>query len=198
MSAIESAGPSAAASAPESRNASKLNLFRVHFEALYRRHLCRHGQFGINVLHIIAVLGIYYSLLELTAAGVEWLLPDVGRLPGLGVLILPYLVVLLVNIPLRVMVTTVICLAGLFALVAAELPIPVWLHVPLILLWHRFQLWSHGRYTLHRDMTAFDRDYPKGAPLFVVLSVYELPILLNYLLFGRADWVFGSGSEPTP
>jgi hypothetical protein len=32
-------------------------------------------------------------------------------------------------------------------------------------------------------MTEFNRKYKKGFVLFVLLSVYELPILLNYLCF---------------
>jgi hypothetical protein len=37
-------------------------------------------------------------------------------------------------------------------------------------------------------MTAFNAKYRKGPALFVLLSLYELPILLNYLVFGRRDW----------
>jgi hypothetical protein len=32
-------------------------------------------------------------------------------------------------------------------------------------------------------MTEFNAKYPKGRLLFVVLLVYDLPILLNYLVF---------------
>ena len=56
---------------------------------------------------------------------------------------------------------------------------------------HHFQQWNHKVYQMHRDMSAFDATYRKGPHLFVLLLVYELPILLNYLLFGRSDWVHG-------
>jgi hypothetical protein len=45
-------------------------------------------------------------------------------------------------------------------------------------------------------MTEFDKKYWKGATLFILLSLYELPILLNYLCFGRKDWVTGHSSPP--
>jgi hypothetical protein len=37
-------------------------------------------------------------------------------------------------------------------------------------------------------MTAFNRKYRKGPVLFVLLLFYELPLLLNYLLFDRKNW----------
>lgn len=53
---------------------------------------------------------------------------------------------------------------------------------------HRFQLWSHRRYSLHRDMSEFKTKSRKGSYLFILLAVYELPILLYYLIAGRRDW----------
>jgi hypothetical protein len=38
-------------------------------------------------------------------------------------------------------------------------------------------------------MSAFDDKYKKGKVLFALLALYELPILLQYLAFGRKDWV---------
>jgi len=46
---------------------------------------------------------------------------------------------------------------------------------------------------MHRDMSEFEDTYRKGPKLFVILLMYELPILLNYLLCGQADWTFGRG-----
>ena len=39
-----------------------MNPFRVNFQELYARHLCRHSQYGINVIHVAAVFGIYLAL----------------------------------------------------------------------------------------------------------------------------------------
>ena len=39
-----------------------MNIFRVNFQELYRRHLCRHSQFGLNIWHLIAVAGILIGL----------------------------------------------------------------------------------------------------------------------------------------
>jgi hypothetical protein len=37
-------------------------------------------------------------------------------------------------------------------------------------------------------MTEFNRKYSKGSVLFIILLFYEVPIVLNYLVFGRKDW----------
>ena len=39
-----------------------MNLFKVNFLELYERHLCRHSQYGINVIHLISVIGSYLAL----------------------------------------------------------------------------------------------------------------------------------------
>jgi len=169
----------------------EVNIFRINFDELYQRHLCRHGQFGINVWHIVAVYGVYFSLCCLAAIIVRGMLPQITPAVQGCVLVLlfgPYLGVLLRNIPVPVFLLTFMSSILLIAAAVATPGIPFWLHLILITAWHRVQLLSHHRYTLHHDMSAFDQTYKKGRTLFVLLAVYELPILLQYLAFGRNDW----------
>ena len=169
-----------------------MNILRINFYELYQRHLCRHGQFGINVWHIIAVYGVYFSLCSLAAIAVRFLLPQITPTSRCCVLILlfvPYFALLVRNIPIPVFLLTFLSSILLIAAAVATPGIPFWLHLILIPAWHRVQLLSHRRYTLHHEMSAFDHTYKKGRTLFVLLAVYELPILLQYLAFGRKDWV---------
>lgn len=169
-----------------------MNILRINFHELYQRHLCRHGQFGINVWHIIAVYGVYFSLCSLVAIAIKILMPQITSMVQCCVLILlfvPYFVVLVRNIPIPVFLLTFLSSMLLIAAAVATTGIPFWLHLLLIPAWHRVQLLSHRRYTLHHDMSAFDQVYKKGKTLFVLLAVYELPILLQYLTFGRKDWL---------
>jgi hypothetical protein len=39
-----------------------MSLLRVEFNELYARHLCRHSQLGINVIHLIALFAIWYAV----------------------------------------------------------------------------------------------------------------------------------------
>ena len=169
-----------------------MNILRINFDQLYQRHLCRHGQFGINVWHLIAVYGVYFSLCSLAAIAVRGFLPH--AMPSvqccvLFLLFVPYFGVLLRNIPIPVFLLTFLSSMLLLTTAVATPGIPLWFHVILIPAWHRVQLLSHRRYTLCHDMSAFDQSYKKGTTLFVLLAVYELPILLQYLVFGRKDWV---------
>lgn len=169
-----------------------MNIFRINFDELYRRHLCRHGQFGINVWHSVAVYGVYFSLCSLAVIAVRRLLPESTSAVQGGVLcllLIPYFSLLIRNIPAPVFLLTLLSLVTLITAAIAAPELSVFLHLVLIPAWHRVQLLSHRRYTLHRDMSAFDPTYRKGMTLFVLLAVYELPILLHYLVFGRKDWV---------
>ena len=153
-----------------------MNPLRANFDELYHRHLCRHSQFGINLLHLIAVTGIYISLL-----GIAFAIPFGPWIAG-G-LLAAYLLVLAFNIPLRVLVLNVAaigCVLGLFLLLPK---VPVWVHLILILCWHRFQVLHHHVYDESHDMSEFAEKYRKGPVLFVLLAIYELPILLNFLVF---------------
>jgi len=159
-----------------------MNVFRVDFDELYRRHLRRHSQFGLNVLHFIAVLGVYFALYGIAFAlpGANWI---VGGLLG------AYCLVLAANVPIRVFLVNSAVVGGLLAgfLQVRELwTIPVWAFVVIMLASHRFQLFQHKVYNRELDMTEFNSKYRKGPTLFVLLAIYELPILLNYLVFDGA------------
>ena len=66
--------------------------------------------------------------------------------------------------------------------------LPVWVNLLMIPIWYKLQSWSHKWYRIEHDMTDFNRKYAKGSVLFVVLLFYEVPIVLNFLVFGRKDW----------
>jgi hypothetical protein len=161
-----------------------MNIFKIDFQELYERHLCRHSQLGINIAHLGSVALTYFGafllihrlLSELDAPW--WLLPA-----ALG----PYFVVLSWNLPLRLLAVTVFGFALILLLVFLVPHLPIWLvavlSVACIVLGHKSQAWSHRIWTDERDMTEFNKKYKKGLGLFFLLSVYELPILLNYLVF---------------
>jgi hypothetical protein len=158
-----------------------MNILKVDFQELYERHLCRHSQFGINVGHFVLVAGIYVALCGLlyALAALEWLPLALG---------VPYLAILFCNVPLRVFLPTVLFLA-LVVLASLALPrLPFWSYPIVIFFFYKLQAFSHRIFTRETDMTQFNEKYPKGLTLFVLLSIYEVPILFNYLLFGKSDW----------
>jgi hypothetical protein len=158
-----------------------MNVLSVDFRELYQRHLCRHSQFGINVVHLLSLVGTYLALCGIVYALVnsKWVL--------LGIAV-PYLAVLAFNLPVRVLVANVAFLALFFATFFALPGLSVWVYLPAIVVFYLVQLYSHKVFTRETDMTEFNQKYKKGLALFVLLTVYELPILLNYLLFGQKDW----------
>jgi hypothetical protein len=160
---------------------ARLNILKVNFDELYRRHLCRHSQFGINVIHLAAVVGSYLGLFGLAVALVDSPWP-------LLVIPLPYFVLLGFNVPKRVLLASILFVAGFCAFFLWLPSLPVWFSLALIVLSHVIQNWSHKIYPKETDMSEFNKHYKKGPVLFVLLSLYELPILLNYLLFGRENW----------
>ncbi|MEZ6033862.1 MAG: hypothetical protein R3C17_12275 [Planctomycetaceae bacterium] len=169
-----------------------ISIFRINFDEIYRRHLCRHSQFGLNVQHLIAVYGIYYSVYSLVAILIRHLVPQLdiaAQAVTLAVLSIPYIGVLAANIPVTLISVTIASIALLIAGSVQHTTIPFWVHIVLIVMWHRVQLWGHKRYTLHRDMAEFESRYRKGGHLFLLLAIYELPILLHYFLAGRCDWI---------
>lgn len=153
-----------------------MNLFHVNFEELYGRHLCRHSQFGLNVLHLVAVIGIYFSLFGIALAlpGGQWIVAC-----ALGA----YFLVLTFNIPVRVLLANVLMVGGVLAGFLSVPSAPVWVYVVLLFVWHQFQVWQHRIYDRSLDMTEFAEKYRKGLALFVTLAFYEMPILLNFLVF---------------
>jgi hypothetical protein len=153
-----------------------MNPLRANFAELYERHLCRHSQFGINVIHLISLVGTYWALYGLALAlfGSVWLLVGLASL---------YLGVLAFNVPGRVFL---LCLAflGLFLALLLALPLfPFWVYPLTLYPFYKIQAWSHRIYDRAFDMTEFNKKYSKGIALFILLTVYELPIQLNYLVF---------------
>jgi hypothetical protein len=163
-------------------NEARLNILKVYFEELYRRHLCRHAQFGINVIHLAAVFGSYLGLFGLALAVID------SPWPLLAIPVL-YFVLLVFNVPGRVFLASVFFVAAFFGIFLCLPALPAWFCLALIVLSHVIQNWSHKIYNKETDMSEFNKRYKKGPVLFVLLSLYELPILLNYLMFGRKDWV---------
>jgi hypothetical protein len=182
---VDRAGPDQVAAKAEVGQRAPLNLLKVNFQELYARHLCRHSQYGINVIHLLTVVFTYLALFGIAAKFVpsEWYLLLIP---------VPYFLLLAVNVPLRVLLASFLFAAAslaLFLTLFAALPeVPIWLYVVMIVLSHQVQNWSHRIYPVAKDMSEFNTKYQKGPALFVLLLAYELPILLNYLVFDRKNW----------
>ena len=157
-----------------------LSLLRVDFHDLYARHLCRHSQVGINVAHLVALFGTWYAVYGV----VYWLCRAEWVVIALAA---AYWVVVAANVPARVAAA---CAAFLTVFVATCLwlpELPLWAYLIMVPVFYKLQAWTHRVWTVERDMTEFNQRYPKGFTLFVVLLFYEVPIVLQYLLFGRCD-----------
>jgi len=157
-----------------------MNPLRADFQELYRRHLCRHSEFGINILHLVAVAGVYLAVFGIAFAlpGASWIVSGV---------LFTYFLVLAANIPFRLLVVNTVVIGSLLTLFLMLPEIPVWIHMVLLVAWHRFQVWQHKIYHRHSDMSQFEQKYQKGWALSVLLAVYELPILLNFLVLEAKD-----------
>src|SRR5262245_4424082 len=171
-----------------------MNPFAVSFDELYQRHLCRHSQFGINVQHLTGVAVTYFMLFGIIA----WACGPWGGW-ALMALTVPYLAVLATNVPPPVFAAV---LAFMIAVFAAFLPpphMPVWLCALVIVVSYKIQACAHRFFTEERDMTEFNKKYRKGPALFLLLSVYELPILLKYLVVDWKNWAHvRPGGVPDP
>ena len=161
-----------------------MTVLRVDFRELYARHLCRHSQFGINVVHLAALFGVWFGVYAVVylLARVEWL--PVALAVG-------YLGLVAINAPLRVVVATAALLALFVAAVLALPEQPLWMvpvYLVMIPVCYELQSLSHKVWTASEDMTEFNRKYAKGRVLFVVLLINEVPLVLNYLLFDPRSW----------
>jgi hypothetical protein len=159
-------------------------MVTIEFDELYARHLCRHSQFGINVAHLVALFGVWFAVYSV----IYWLARMAGMSEAAALWIpvgmaAAYLAVVAVNVPMRVAAATTLFLVGLLAAVLGLPELPVWVYLLTIPIWYKVQSWSHRVYNVERDMTEFQQKYSKGYVLFVVLLFYEVPIVLNYLLF---------------
>lgn len=177
-----------------------MNVLKVDFQELYERHLCRHSQPGINVAHLGSVAITYFGAFLLISHFLAW-----PGSPGwlwwlLPVALVPYFATLARNLPWRLVVVTVFGFALLLLAVYSSPALATWLVLPLsaalIALGHKSQAWSHRVWTKELDMTEFNKKYPKGPKLFLLLSVYELPILLNYLVFAARGAVVAPPPDP--
>jgi hypothetical protein len=153
-----------------------MNPLCANFNELYERHLCRHSQFGINLQHLIGVVVTYLCLYGILYSGTGSIWPLV-----VGTVL--YLVVIVLNVPARLAGVTFLFVGLLFAGFATIPLLPWWLYVAVMLVAYQIQVWTHRYWDHAFDMTKFNEKYHKGWRLFILLSVYELPILLKYLLF---------------
>src|SRR5262245_25725630 len=135
-----------------------MNPLRANFAELYQRHLCRHSQFGINVIHLLSLIGTYWALYGFALAVLGSVWPLVG-LAGL------YLCVLAFNVPGRVFLVSVVFMACFFALLLALPTLPFWVYPLTLYPFYKIQAWSHLIYDRAFDMTEFDKKYPKGLAL---------------------------------
>jgi hypothetical protein len=158
-----------------------MSMLRVDFVELYARHLYRHSQFGINIVHLASLFGTWFGVYGLVYALIhlEWL-------PALlaGV----YWMLIALNAPVRVSLASAVFLALFVAAVLWVPELPIWLYLVMIPLFYEVQSLSHKVWTAETDMTEINRKYPKGFVLFVVLLINEVPMVLNYLLFDRKSW----------
>src|SRR5262249_9371301 len=107
-----------------------MNPLRANFQELYERHLCRHSQFGINVGHILCVIGTYISLYAILYA----LFDSPPLILGITV---PYLAILALNVPVRVFAVLLIFLALFFLLFFSLPKIPIWASVITIVVLYK-------------------------------------------------------------
>jgi hypothetical protein len=155
-----------------------MNPLRANFSELYERHLCRHSQYGINVIHFISLLGTYWALYGFALS----LIGSIWPLLGLGAL---YAAILAFNVPVRVLLLSVLCLTLFFVALAALPVLPFYIYPLTIYPFYKLQAVSHRFYAKAYDMTYFNQKYPKSFSLFILLSTYELPLQLNALFLDR-------------
>jgi hypothetical protein len=158
-----------------------MSLVHVEFPELYERHLCRHSQLGINLVHLLALFCVWFGVY----GAVYWLVRIEWVPVALGC---AYLAALLPAIPLRVWVATVVFVGLLVTAVLAVPLLPIWAYLVLIPVFYEIQSLSHKVWTVAHDMTEFNKKYTKGFVLWVLLLFCEVPLLLNYLVFDRKRW----------
>jgi hypothetical protein len=163
-----------------------MSLVSIDFQELYGRHLCRHSQFGINVAHLLALFGVWFGVYGF----LYWLFPTPWVPIGLAA---AYLGVVALHAPVRVSVACAVFLALFVTAVLFVPPLPFWAYLVMIPVFYKLQAWSHKVWTVATDMTEFNKKYTKGYVLFVILLAYEIPFLLNYLVFDTKRWAGASG-----
>ena len=168
----------------------RLSLLGFDFEGIYARHLGRHSQFGINIAHLVALCGIWFGIYAAIDQGARHLgLRNSWPIPV--AMALAYLATICVNAPASVIAATAVYLALLVSSVVALPILPVWsilAFLALIPISYKVQAWSHRIWTKAADMSEFNKVFPPGRDLNIVLLFFEVPICLKYLLFCPKDW----------
>jgi hypothetical protein len=166
-----------------------LSLLHVDFDALFTRHLGRHSQIGINVGHLVALYGLWFGVYAAVGQGARLL--GLPAWPVVVTMAVAYLSTVSVNAPVRVILATAVFLALFVASVLALPALPAW-SIPAFLVLapacYKLQSWNHRVWTAAADMSEFNKQFPPGRDLNLILLVYEVPICLNYLLFRRDVW----------
>jgi hypothetical protein len=127
-------------------------------------------------------------------AAVEQGARSLGLAPSWPVIVgmaVAYLVAVGINAPAPVTLATAVFLALFVASVLALPPLPGWSIAALLALIpvsYKLQSWSHWVWTTAADMSEFNKRFPPGRALNLILLIYEVPICLNYLVFRRQDW----------
>ena len=99
-----------------------------------------------------------------------------------------YLALVAINAPYHVSLATAVFLAFFVASVLALPRLPSWsilAFVAMVPVFYKLQAWSHKIWTVAADMTEFNKRFPPGRTLNLILLIYEVPICLNYLIFRR-------------
>jgi len=99
-----------------------------------------------------------------------------------------YLGLVALNAPLRVVTATALFLGVFLAAVVWTPPAPIWVYIVLIPVFYEIQVYSHKVFTVEEDMAEFKKTYPKGLVLFLILLIFEVPLVLNYLVFDKKNW----------
>jgi hypothetical protein len=157
------------------------SVLDASFAELYARHLCRHSQWGNNAIHFIAVAGAHLCAFGLLCglAGSRWPLLAVAA---------PYLAIVVRRIPARLAVALPAFFGLVYLALGAAPALPLWAYPVLGFASYKLQQVGHLLFRVERDMTGFAARYPKGPALTRLLFFYELPILIEYLVFDSRSW----------
>ncbi len=168
-----------------------MSLLALDFDGLYTRHLGRHSQAGINIAHLIALYGLWFGIYAADRPGYPPAAPS-GFLAIVVVMAAGYLATIGINAPPAVTAATAAFMAlfvdqrpvapGPASLVDRGLP-----RVDPRLL--QGAILEPRVWTKAADMSEFNKRFPPGRDLNIILLFYEVPICLNYLLFRPKDWI---------
>src|SRR5215831_10163420 len=134
-----------------------VRIWSVNFQELYERHLCRHSQFGNNIVHLACLVGMYLALYGI----VYDLMPSSWSTWVVLAIAIPYVVLLAANVPVGVLVVNLAFLAIFFAAFFALPKLDWWWYLIAVVVFYKLQSWSHKLFTKEKDMTEFDNRYRK-------------------------------------